>query len=109
MKVIDLLNKIANNELPKDVKLYDKDLGIDLGICDLSDLYTFLCDGDIDLNDEMEIVEGTKKYKTIEKIYYWDGENVLYDFVNEKNKNIIYLRDKINEIIDVVNKLKERE
>ena len=108
MKVIDLLNKIANGEEPKKIKyrerIYEKDnpKALENGyVCiDINGYYHWLNDDveidDInDLNDEIEIIEEDKKIK---KLKHAKEDDIL---VNGKS-----LLDKIDEIIDIVNKLK---
>ena len=105
IKVIDLLNKIANGEeVPKKIKYKDKIYYADV-ICSTGKYYYY--DG-IDtlllevinivdqLNDEVEIIED-KKIDTINWKSY--GSNL-----KELNKNIDDLANKINEIIDYINK-----
>ena len=112
IKVIDLLNKIANGEMPKTIELHgelysyhDKEHGYcryfsdNNYICLESDYYWF----DI-LNDEVEIIEENKK---IEKIgannYKW---NYAYPIKTPQPvvDNLELIRQKINEIIDKLNK-----
>ena len=101
MKVIDLLNKIVNGEeAPKKIKyrerIFDYDdidyFNTDIGY--LFERYTLL---EI-LNDEIEILEEKK----IEKI------NVWYEYDGKNDKELVKimldeLKDKINEIIEVIN------
>ena len=65
------------------------------------------------LNDEIEIIEEDKPIEKLEKIptsAYNFGKGIIYcNFTNEQNINVLYLKNKIKEIIDVVNELKERE
>ena len=105
MKIIDLLNKIANGEeVPKKIRFDNTYWN---RIC--GEKYTYYIDEDNDndlfiyffrknltfnLNDEVEIIEEDKK---IEKI----------PMVNEFESNIVshnQARRKINEIIDYINK-----
>lgn len=123
IKVIDLLNKIANGEeLPKKIKVYSEwykeDVIYFLSNTDFSwqDYYmlendntepTLFENNSIGLNDEVEIIEEDKK---IEKLEHWvdvkswvkgnDLEKGLEE-QSEFNKNIYY---KINEIIDYLEK-----
>ena len=123
MKVIDLLNKIANGEeLPKKIKVYSEwykeDVIYFLSNTNFSwqDYYmlendntdpTLFENNSIGLNDEVEIIEEDKK---IEKLEHWvdvkswvkgnDLEKGLEE-QSEFNKNIYY---KINEIIDYLEK-----
>ena len=91
MKVIDLLNKIANGEeAPKKIKY-------PIGDCEefyLVGLYERLFDEDIILNDEIEIIEEEKKMP--EKL---TGLALTYN-----NKILV---DKINEIIDYIKSKEE--
>ena len=117
IKVIDLLNKIANGEeVPKKIK-YEKDTYIHI------DNYCYYCEDTnlilsdrifveySKLNDEVEIIEEPKKIKKIEM--YQDEEG--HYFLNNRDKKI-YIRcdeidfmvDKFNELIDEINNLKEK-
>jgi len=103
MKIIDMLNKIANGEeLPKKIK-YD---GIEFKITKVmladNKYYKNYINEDMEclfpintnyLNDEIEIIEENNK---IEKMHY--------DF-NQNCNEYLYakLEDKINEIIEVIN------
>ena len=117
MKIIDLLNKIANGEeVPKKIKWeniiyayseYDKDyLEYPFsdeeyrGLFDMRDsiLTQFL-------NDEVEIIEEPKK---IEKIARCDDVKMTHNGeLYKPTENEEILRIKVNELIDEVNKLKE--
>ena len=122
IKIIDLLNKIANNEeVPKKIKWeniiyayseYDKDyLEYPFsneeykGLFDMRDsiLTQFL-------NDEVEIIEEPKKIKKIKS----NGDEFYSDYIDtwiDKNKTDAYcefLMNKINELIDEINNLKEK-
>ena len=116
MKVIDLLNKIANGEIPEKIKYketlysYTKDIDYE------SENDNFLFDDRIcicpeDLNDEVEIIED----KPISKLYV--NNELQYDLAPKEDKKIekldisglcnteITLKyfHKINEIIDRIN------
>lgn len=107
MKVIDLLNKMRlfndyrpNVKFKDRVYLYDKCLG-NYSCGDYYGLFSGYCI-DLILDDETEIIEeDIEEDKPIEKILlnYQDGHS--QEEINE------YLRCEINEIIDVVNKLKK--
>lgn len=102
MKVIDLLNKIANGEeVPKKIKvgsdLWNYDDEIDYKAEDdrgyLFEVHTRL--NEEDLNEEVEIIEEDKK---IEKLVFnkdQDGDILV---------NGVSLIEKVNEIIDKLNK-----
>lgn len=117
MKVIDLLNKIANGEeVPKKVKyktFYWKYSEKDRDYKDTDKDYVFSCSNyDIPemLNNEVEIIEEDNKIEYIEcriknfKHYLEDScfrVKPLEDL--ELNQNEIVIIDKINEIIDKIN------
>ena len=105
IRIIDLLNKIANKEeIPNKIKYQfktfelneeyryirvDKVSGYDYGLKTLMD-YVLECD----LNYEVEIIEEEKEIEKLDE----NNTNVL--------TNIIENRKKINELIDAVNELK---
>lgn len=98
MKIIDLLNKIANGEVPKKIKVSNKFTYIHDGIDYKSDDGTYLFDSYIettteDMNIEIEILEEEeKKIPEKLKLYapYPECEDTRFEDVE----------DKINEIID---------
>lgn len=101
IKIIDLLNKIANGEeVPKKIKYNDeiweyyKDLGDYIRAGKPNTLFTMYYIHKI-LNNEVEIIEEDKK---IEQIYT----------LNNESDEFRVLANKINELIDEVNKLKEK-
>ena len=104
MKVIDILNKIANGEPPKKIKMnnhimeYKND-----GYEDKERKNFFWTCCFEELNDEVEIIEEDKKIERI-KIddELVDEKAVLTDIGLQRN--LIKLINKINEIIDVINK-----
>lgn len=104
MKVIDLLNKIANGEeVPKKIKINGDTLDLENGkelYYRFQDKSSTLCfDWYIEtkrLNDEIEIIEDKK----IEKCKNYEEFESIDDYIE-------HLRIKINELIDEVNKLKE--
>jgi len=119
MKVIDLLNKIANNEeLPKYIKydsykwVFCKEFKDYKKLCDKHDEYTDWLFEEYDLinslNDEIEIIEDTKEDKPIEKITIDLNYANHYSKANVK-ANGKYLAEKINEIIDRLNNLEKKE
>lgn len=116
MKVIDLLNKIANSEeVPNKIKFHNN-----IFIFDKSDMTYYLENSDKNLfsicnykilSDEVEIIE--EKPKKIEKIQLKneciiDCDETGKHFIktNRKDRNI-YIT-KINEIIDNLNYLLEK-
>ena len=115
IKVIDLLNKIANGEeVPKKIK-YE---GIEYTHIDnycYVDKNSRLLSYEIyaeqhRLNDEIEIIEDYKKlYDEIIKEYGTASmEDKKIKRVDRELDNDGYLSKKLNEIIDVVNQLKEQ-
>ena len=104
MKVIDLLNKIANGEeVPRKIR-YD---GIDMFWCEPCKIHEVvdvkegeLCGKSLynildNLNDEVEIIEEDKK---IEKIWF-----SLYEMERVNKEVLEKIENKINEIIDKLN------
>lgn len=119
MKIIDLLNKIASGEVPNSFKYEDlifkrhDDCGFahykdNDGDTFLDSMYNDLSN----LNDEVEIIEEDKKIEKLNLYYHVDND--VLDKVGEKTNNILcdmcgHFRkheDKINEIIDYINKEK---
>lgn len=106
MKVIDLLNKIANGEeVPKKIKSYQGQIYLyeDGGeyVCIetqdlLFDFPAFRQLGDY-LNDEVETIEEDKKIKTID---CWYSMEDIKNNPELYNIMFVELKDKINEIID---------
>lgn len=107
MKVIDLLNKIVNNEkVPNKVKYgpyyqeYDEE---NKDYQDNDDDYVFSCSNYdiIDmLNKDVEIIEEPQKHKIPERLdnRYYDKVNKCYSGFKElKQEELV---DKINEILD---------
>ena len=121
IKIIDLLNKIANNEeVPKKIKY--KNNVYYLGK-NMVDLHTYQTEGSnttrklsliidneyLNLNDYVEIIEEPKKIEKIKS----NGDEFYSDYIDtwiSKNKTDAYcefLMNKINELIDEINNLKE--
>ena len=125
MKIIDLLNKIANGEeVPKQIKLkgiepvfqydnkefyyYWKDTKTGKGGKATLDLI-------YNINDEVEIIEEDKKIEKLEQYYDKDlDEYVVETYINGiyykeiyKSKYDEMIIKKISELIDEVNKMKE--
>ena len=115
MKVIDLLNKIANGEeVPRKIKWGEFELEWEeLGYHD----YKFLGTGNhllfqgfatSVLNDEVEIIEEDKEIEEVHNDYS------LPEIPNDSNTAYLVYRimkheDKINELIKAVNELKKGE
>lgn len=111
IKIIDLLNKIANNEEVPEKIMFDEWLYIynerektyyDEEDRTLWQSYNFKI-----LTDEVEIIEEPKEDK-IQKIYHCETsltQNEVEIFITE---NLNQMVDKINELIDEINNLKEK-
>ena len=104
MKVIDLLNKIANGEeVPEIIKYKNENLYFDYETTNYfndEDMHSLFCGAQFILNDEVEIIE---EDKDIEEISFRD----IAISINETyNDNVDVLMNKINELIREVNKLK---
>ena len=113
MRVIDLLNKIANGEeVPEKIKYDTKEMKYDHNKQDYLGYYSngngewlfqYLFDRcrntEHFINDEVEIIEEDKKIETIN----WKS---CADNLKDVNDNIDDLVSKINEIIDYINKEK---
>lgn len=111
MKVIDLLNKIANNEeVPEKIK-YEDDSYIHIGnycyYCSTTNkiLSDRIYAEQSKLNEEVEIIE-EEKPKEIEFL----GKQDLYiDDARGYSVNVEKIGDKVNELIRKVNHLLEKE
>lgn len=97
MKIIDLLNKIANGEeIPKYVEYYDKlHQKKDTMMCYYNNIIYKLDNNIIDLLDEVEILEGKQIPNRFDK----------RDFLGNKtfeqvDADLDFIIDKINEILD---------
>ena len=102
IKIIDLLNKIANGEdTPKEIK-YDgytfKKANESYIEEDGDNLTDHICYDYSNLNDEVEIIEEDKEIEKIGNDYYHK---------TQPEQNQIFQR-KINEIIDKVNSLENK-
>ena len=112
IKIIDLLNKIANGEeVPKKIK-FENDIYIHI------DNYCYHCEETnlilsdrifaeySKLNDYVEIIEEPKKIEKIEKP---TQDEYLYSTGKELYENDMKVYDKVNELIDEINNLKEED
>lgn len=117
VKVIDLLNKIANGEkIPKHIKcsnlnLYWNDKNYTYDIREKGTLYApFYIFDYSELNDEIEIIEEPKK---IEKISWNEKESLSGNLTAIKKQEILArrtekLKSSLNKLIDEINNLKEK-
>lgn len=108
MKIIDLLNKIANDERFDNCKMKFK--GIEPEMVDECVIYDKLYEEKLTLNDEVEIIEENKKIEKIELYedseghYFYDKHcKKIYITCDETN----FMFEQFNDLIDEVNKLKE--
>lgn len=125
MKVIDLLNKIANGEeVPKKIKwlgqIYEYNCKNRFYYQNSWSMYRdFYTEGNC-LNDEVEIIEEEKEIEKIDNEHDFycytrydsfknDIDKVLYliNGINATNDRITDTNLKLNELIDEVKKLKE--
>ena len=98
MKVIDLLNKIANGE---EVPVKFKVNNIEFRYEDENQLFDNLSENWIYLNDEILVPEEDKK---IEKITIRAGiVGPVENKIENLNINQMAIEDKINELIDKIN------
>ena len=107
IKIIDLFNKIANDEeVPKKIKYFGEiyEYSEDMKFYyqnDFSMYRDFFTEGNC-LNDEVEILEEEKEIEKIGKIY--DGfTDSYYDTCLEKTIK------KVDELVDEINKLKKEK
>ena len=110
IKIIDLFNKIANNEkVPKHIILNNVVFHYDDNVQDYENDFEYLFRDSFSnfgrsedfLNIEVEEVEIIEEEKEIEKITLQFSET-------QKEKNRLF-KDKINELVDEVNKLKKEQ
>ena len=111
MKVIDILNKIANGEeAPKKIiwnkLVYELKDGIYFDYCGETLIGSLNFDG-TNLNDEVEIIEEDKKIKRIQSHGADLFSASIGEWLHDKDNYTAYdelLMNKINEIIDYLNK-----
>ena len=126
IKIIDLLNKIANEEkVPKKIKynnkIYERYQNIstnNLYYYQVPNKCEFLIDqlsSAIDLLDEVEIIEEPKKIEKLEPVRDSDLSDLTDKDMVLKNNALIELcktlnnmNNKINELIDKINNLKDK-
>ena len=107
IKIIDLFNKIANNEeVPKKIRyfcqIYEYSENMKFYYQNGFSMYRdFFTEGNC-LNDEVEIIEEDKKIEKLSIIC--DGFNDSY-----YDTCLVKIAQKVDEIIDAVNKLEESE
>ena len=112
MKIINLLNKIANGEdVPEKIfyanqhwiNKYPNDYeGIGYGGCLLNNVCLN------NLNDEVEIIEEDKEIEKIKSLHNVGNSTCISEFTDKQHLNNHLLKDKINELIDKVNNLQNK-
>ena len=117
MKVIDLLNKIANGEdVPEFIEVtnyFTKEN--EMLYTHTDNIFHCLDNGELRLNSIISAVEDKEEEKDIETIPYHynlgyiDCGDLKREVVDELSNNFNYFADKINELIDAVNKLKKED
>ena len=119
MKVIDLLNKIANGEIPEHIRYNDMYMTYDKKKQNYYDSFGAEIDWKYTImqyiNDEVEIIEDTpKEDKKIEKldrgeiIHKNAGDWGAIYRTKEWTDNELEILDKMDEIIDELEKLKSK-
>lgn len=103
MKIIDLLNKIANGEeVPEKFKLAGQIFEKQGSCIEDEDGDSILCSIFTDFSNINEEIEIIKEDKKIEKLYYEEYEKLTYEI-----DKVCYLLRPINEIIDKINKMED--
>ena len=122
MKVIDLLNKIANGEeAPKHIHIRDvdsytwqEDVKEYWSDRDENNLLSDLDLSSTNLKEDVEIIEEDKKIRKIkvnyspdieEKIFYEDGDKPRHCVLGDAGTELLI--NKINEIIDKLNEMEK--
>lgn len=119
IRVIDLLNKIANDEeVPKKIKyknkIYFRSWSDYMGDEPIDEYYfdseenSWNDELSLKLDDEVEIIEEDKKIEKV-NIDFIKEDDTLEDIAHTTFINTGKLADKINEIIDTINELKKGE
>ena len=99
MKVIDLLNKIANGEIEPNTEFFYKKEKYRHIDSLFGDYYA-----EEVLNNEVEIIEEDKKIEKIKSLNNVGNCQDIIEFEDKQQLNNHILKDKINEIIDCINR-----
>lgn len=109
MKIIDLLNKIENGEeVPKIIKYsnvifeYDEEDKNYLSTNMTGDIFSYI-DGTC-FKHEIKVIKGPKKIEKNIEWYLLENKSDKERLVDETNINFRILMNKLNEIIDYINK-----
>lgn len=110
MKVIELLNKIANKEeVPTPIRFRNDYYDFDDGdYFNQQHRRWIFNDNDISgiLNEEIEIIEEDKKIKKLNIYHYFTSLGI--DNTGRLDENLTDISNKINEIIDKINKMEDK-
>ena len=118
MKIIELLNKIANGEeMPKEIILDNKKFQYNKTYEQYHDKYEVnllehISDYNYSgLNDEVEIIEEEKEIRKFKMMYPLNGDfdSKIGGIISIYNTNFAELKKTIDEIIDAVNELRSKE
>lgn len=108
MRVIDLINKVANGEeVPEKIRYNEKLYSFVKGVDYQNECGGFLIGGSVcicpeDLNSEVKIIEESQKQKIPEKI---DKKHFLNNkSFDQVDIDLNFIIDKINEILDYLEK-----
>ena len=117
MKIIDLLNKIANvEEVPKHIHIRDvdsytwqEDIKEYWSDRDENNLLTDLDLSTTDLNEDIEILEEEKKIpEKLKSLNNVGNSKDLVEFEDKQQLNNHLLKDKLNEVIHYLQYLKSK-
>ena len=116
IKIIDLFNKIANNvKVPKKIKFrgetYYYSKPDKFYYCDGYSIYRELSFITNSLNAEVEIIEEEKKIEKIRMNGSHFFSESIETWINKENSSAYceFLSNKINELVDEINKLKKEK
>ena len=119
IKIIDLLIKIAKKEAPKRIKFQNKIWDFDNDAQDYNDRKKYVL-GDymndyiyksVFLNEEVEIIEEEKEIEKIRMNGNCFFSESIEAWINKEKSSAYceFLSNKINELVDEVNKLKKEK
>lgn len=113
IKMMDLFKLMLERKAPKKIRV----LGTDMTFIETAEWGDYKGDYDcrlsgfrlIDcLNEDVEIIEEPKKIKKIKQLNNVGGCKELIELEDKQQLNNHILKDKINELIDEINNLKEK-
>jgi hypothetical protein len=109
MKVIDVLNKIAKGEKVKPFEIYGEKYYVnEEGYINDRDGNVNWLIYDVWLNQEVEIIEEEKKIEKLDD--YFRGEIWTNDIGQKRlDDNFEIFANKINQLIDVINDMRDKE